>query len=468
MNVKLAVASLALFSGANLLLGGNTVAQTSGIFKVSGAIEGSNNPAGVSVARCGPGIVVGFGDQEPGTTSSNAGVAISRNGSSFTDMGTLADPSLSFGGGESSVIGCSNQSTFYYTTLGFFEDTSGSTQCVVGCTEIMVSPSTNGGTSWGPAVVASAGTVDNHQFSSPSFAVDPSNPLRLYAAYLDAMTNPNDFPDCGGQPNSIILEFVFSADGGKSWSGRANPAQTGNPNMELDHSCSGAGGGSDPARNGSLASPSVVVGPTGVVYVAYSFTGQDPNTAAFTGNQIRVIRSTNHGSSFGAPVAVSSTAVNFAAPTLGVDRTSSTRRGEVYVTWSGARSSTSTDVLVADSVNNGASFSFPRPISPAPLSGSGHFQTSPVVAVDFDGQVAACYYETPGNSPTSSSVYSFNCATSFNHSASWTTRLVKSAVPVGFGAVTSDFLLHNDGFLTMFEVQVNGTRSVVGQKFEMN
>jgi hypothetical protein len=165
---------------------------------------------------------------------------------------------------------------------------------------------------------------------------------------------------------------------------------------------------------------------------------------------------------------ISNTATNNALPEIAVDRSASSNRGEIYVTWSGARSSVSTDVLTSDSVNQGVSFSFPRPVSPAPLSGSGHFQTNPVIAVDFDGDVAACYYQTPGNAPTSSSVYSYNCATSLNHSASWTPRLVKSGVPVGYGAVTSDFLLHNDGFITTFEQQVNGTRNVLGQKFETN
>ena len=465
MNMRL-MAKWMLAFGCGLVLAAGAAAQTSSIFKVSNAIEGTQSSPGTSLARCGPGIAVGFGDQEPGTTSSNAGVAISRNGSAFTDTGTLADPSLSFGGGESTVIACANQNTFYYATLGFFEDTSGATPCVVGCTQIMVSPSTNGGTTWGPAVVASAGTLDNHQFSSPSFAVDPGNPLRLYAAYLDSMTAPNDFPDCGGEPNSIILEFVFSADGGKTWSGRSNPAGGGGPNLELDHSCPNTG--TDPTREGYLAAPNVVVGPSGIVYVTYSFTGQNPNTGAFTGNQIRVKRSLDHGSTFGAAIVVSNVAVNLATPTLAVDRSASSNRGEVYVAWPGARSSVSTDVLVSDSVNAGVSFSFPRPVSPAPVTGAGHFQTDPVVAVDFDGDVAACYYQTPGNAPTSSSVYSFNCATSFNHGASWTPRLVKSNVPVGYDAVTSDFLLHNDGFITVFEQQVNGTRNVVGQKFETN
>jgi hypothetical protein len=42
-------------------------------------------------------------------------------------------------------------------------------------------------------------------------------------------------------------------------------------------------------------------------------------------------------------------------------------------------------------------------------------------------------------------------------------RLANSA-PVGFDAVTSDFLLHNDGFFTAFELQSSGHRYVFGEK----
>ena len=54
------------------------------------------------------GIVVGFGDQEP-SGGSNAGLAITKNASAFTDAGVLSDQtedSLSLGGGVSPVIGC--------------------------------------------------------------------------------------------------------------------------------------------------------------------------------------------------------------------------------------------------------------------------------------------------------------------------------------------------------------------------
>jgi hypothetical protein len=82
--------------------------------------------------------------------------------------------------------------------------------------------------------------------------------------------------------------------------------------------------------------------------------------------------------------------------------------------------------------------------------------------------VAACFYETPHNVPTSSSVYSYNCAGSFNRGASWQSQKITSAVPVGYDAVTADFLLHSDGFFSAYEISSSGKRSVVGRSGDAN
>jgi hypothetical protein len=313
-------------------------------------------------------------------------------------------------------------------------------------------------------VTASFATADIFNFLSPSLAVDPSNPKRMYIAYINHnFASPNIDPNCGDE---YILEIISSSDGGKTWNGRNGGSTLPIPSIEPDSSCTTAGG-QDARHTGILASPSVVVSPTGLVYVTYEFVGT-AGTVPAAPNEIRFTRSLNNVASFSAPITISNRAIANAEPQIAVDRSVSGNRGEIYVTWAGAPSGTYTDVLVSDSLNSGVSFSFPRPITPPPAAVAGRFQTNPVIAVDFDGQVAVCFYNTPTNSPASSSVYSYNCATSFNHAASFTTRVVKSGVPVGYDSVTSDFLLHNDGFVTTFEQQVNGTRNVVGQKFETN
>ena len=107
-----------------------------------------------------------------------------------------------------------------------------------------------------------------------------------------------------------------------------------------------------------------------------------------------------------------------------------------------------------------------RPISAAPTG--GRFQANPVIAVDNDGQVQACFYETPTNTPDNNSVYSYNCGVSLNQGATWQITSLASSVPVGFDAVTGNFLLKNDGFFTAFEVQASGQRHVVGSISDTN
>jgi len=457
MKVQFLFASVAVCAASALLLAGSASAQWSSGTKVSNVIEGSGFPAGVSAARCGNGVVVGFGDTEANTPGSDVGFAVSKDGgSTFADRGVLADPSLRFGGGDSPVIGCASANTFYYATLGFSSDPA--IGCAVDCAEVAVSISTNGGSSWQPPVVASWVTLDIYDIVQPSLAIDPTNPKRLYSAYINHNSpGPNDFSDCDNF-DEYILEIVSSADGGKTWNKRANPGQRGNPSAQPDHTCTGTS--RDAQHTGILQTPMVVVSPGGKVYVAYEFVATSVN-GVIGSNEIRFTRSLDGGGTFSAPITVSKDAINNALPQLAVDRTGLRSRGEIYLTWSGSPTGTSTDVLVSDSVNFGLSFSFPRSVR-ATSQGT---QINPVLAVDNDGQVATCYYVTGTNTPTSSSNYFYNCLTSFNHAATWTgyQKLVTSAPP-GFDALTSDFLLHNDGFFTAFEVSTSGQRHVVGAK----
>jgi hypothetical protein len=459
MSVKLVLASVVVFAAGTLLMAGSASAQFGSQVKVSNVIEGTGFPPGASAARCGTNIVVGFGDREPGPTGS-AGFAVSKDGGkTFSDLGVLSDPSLGFGGGDSSVVGCASPSLFYYTTRSVIQPESG--PCAVACTQIMVSPSVDGGVSWGPAAVASTATFDIYNLQSPAMAIDPTSPKRMYVAYINEnFASPNDYPGCDSF-DEYILEVVTSTDGGKTWNGRSPyaPGGTGSPNLQPDHTCFNASG-FGPQHTGSLAAPSVVVSPTGVLYVAYEFVAQGLNGAPPT-NEIRVTRSADGGQTFSAPITVSNDAIDNALPQLAVDHTKSAFRGTIYLTWSGKPRGTTTEVLMSDSLDQGESFSFPRSVR-ATSQGT---QINPVVAVDNDGQVANCYYVTGTNTPTSSSNYFYNCLTSFNHAATWAEyqKLVTSAPP-GFDALTSDFLLHNDGFFTAFEVSASGQSHVVGAK----
>src|SRR5437016_7454553 len=75
MKVQFLFASVAVCAASALLLAGSASAQWSSGTKVSNVIEGSGFPAGVSAARCGNGVVVGFGDTEANTPGSDVGFA---------------------------------------------------------------------------------------------------------------------------------------------------------------------------------------------------------------------------------------------------------------------------------------------------------------------------------------------------------------------------------------------------------
>src|SRR6267154_2771884 len=453
MNGRLVLKCVVVCTVSALAFAASASAQWSGSIVVTNAVEpmfGGQNIGGVTAARCGSSVVVGFGDFEQGNGNSFAGYAASSDGGlTFRDLGVLpiaVDPEFGprdhLGDGapqqpkvdHAVSLACAGPLLFYYATLDLVNDPA---NCNPECRAISVSTSRDGGMIWGSPMLAASAFSDNHFLDKPSIAADPTSP-RVYVAYLDENGPPLDFsfPDCEGG-TITELRLASSADLGKTWTSNV-----------VDHVCSLS---SNPETDGLLAAPNVVVSPGGKVYLTYEFhqAGSDSNPAG--SNEIRFTRSVDQGKTFSPSLVVSKTAIDNALPHLAVDRTNTTNQGRIYVTWAGSQSGTYTDILISDSTSFGTSFSFPRPLNPPPAAGTERFETESVLSVDNDGQVAACYYETPTNSPTSSSVYSYNCKLSFNHAATWQSQRVLSSVPVGLDALTSDFLLSADGFFTAFE-----------------
>jgi hypothetical protein len=462
-------------AASGLLFAGNACAQTSGIRNVSGAIEPASAPpaAGVTAARCGTNIVVGFGDSESKVNSFDGYAVSTDSGKSFRDFGVLPVSTQDLRGfgpdrlgtGANTVfsngsfnpsVACSDTSHFHYASI-FSSD---SIPCIGFpiCSAITVSNSADGGKSWSLPIVVDKGSEDTHTLLSPSIAVDPSNPQRLFIAYLFWNTNqPFDvFPDCASaflQNGIMAIKVATSVNGGATWK------QT-----LVEDNCA-----DQPFGSPQLIAPTIAVSAAGQVYVAYEFVPSQFVPGPVLPNEIHFARSIDHGLTFSAPEKVSIVADVNASPQLAVDRTHSPHRGEIYLTWSGKPTGTThTEVLVSDSLNGGLSFSFPRAITPGSFSNTGRFQANPVIAVDNDGQVAACFYDTPHDQPTSTSTYMYRCASSATHAATWQLQPVATPVPVGYDAITTDFLTHHDGFFTVFEFQANGTRRVVGQFSDIN
>jgi hypothetical protein len=406
----------------------------------------------VSAVRCGNSVVVGFSDTESNVNNSRDGYAVSADGGkTFRDLGVLPADTTDPGFGPDFLFGevslaCASSHLFYYAST-FFADRPTTFPCDPICTAISVSISTNGGVTWGLPVMAASNFFDTHSISAPSIAVDPTSLPRIYVAYLDTNdTNPFDFtfPECDSTGGVTELRLARSIDGGKTWTV-----------APIDHAC---GLSTDSETQGVLESPNVVISPGGKVYIAYEFRAGGA-IAPLGQNEIRFTRSVNQGQTFSTPTIVSKDAIDNAKPQLAVDRTTSSFRGAIYVTWSGMPRGTTTEVLISDSLNQGVSFSFPRSVR----STSVGTQVNPVVGVDNDGQVATCYYVTGTNTPTSSSNYFYNCLTSFNHAATWGSyQKLATSAPPGFDGLTSDFLLQNDGLFTAFELPGSTQRKLVG------
>jgi hypothetical protein len=467
--------------------GGTTRVSDPGLDFLTSVLEGFTQSE-TSTAWCGNNVVAGYNDsgaflRTAGVNPSGAwsfnGVSVSVNGGkSFKDL-ALLNP----GGNTSNflegdpVVTCSSSSQFYYTSLLFTViNFQGSPLAV---SAVSISASSTGGITWGAPVVAAAKDAGTHTLDKPWSAVDPTNPQRIYVTYTDfdfsgtSTGCSNDF--------RIAIELVSSADGGNTWSAPA----------VIDEECG--------ASLNSVQGSNVVVSPTGAVYVAFEFI---PPTA---NNEIRFTQSLDNGKTFGGIVKINTEVVpngaggalqgafrNNEFPQLAVDRSNTASRGSLYVVWSDGRnnvvpdlgSPTGTyaypDVLVAKSTDLGRTFSSPRTVSPTPagFTGTGRDQFFPGIAVDKGGRVGVCYYDRR-NDP-SNTVIDRYCSVSGNHGASWVEQRVSSSnwIPMhdadmlintayigDYDAITSDFLLGNEGFFGSFEIQSGGNPDVYARKF---
>jgi len=441
-----------------------------------------------SSAWCGNTMVVGYEDSgalfrsDPngafGVPTSVNGVSYSDNGGkTFTDLGLLT-PGTSSGNallGDPAVT-CSSPAHFQYASL--MTTTLDNVTWFIGPA---VSFSANEGRSWSePQQVVGLGS-DQQMVDSPWLAVDPTDSQRLYLSYTEM-----DF--LGAACNGI--DMISSFDGGKKW----------NPPIVIDQECPPT----DPtAIQNTVAGSSITVGSDGEVYVAYEFfPGALPSGPL--NNEIKFASSRNHGGAFSKPLRVANLVPNgtgtelcghlqvYEYPHIAVDRSHGPSRGTIYVAYPDGRNKITADanctggtyaypdIFVAKSINSGRTFSVLGAISPTPkdFGGIGRDQFLPGVAVDKDGDVAVCYYDRR-NDPADMRVDRF-CSVSSNQGKTWTDRQVsnlqwlpslnRDPLDPGYGiseydALTSEFLLHGDGFFGAFLVEISGNQNVVATKF---
>jgi hypothetical protein len=444
-----------------------------------------------SSAWCGNTVVAGFNDSgallrtlgvNPLGAASFNGVAVSANGGkSFIDLGFLnpgADPANTLLGDP--VVDCTSPSQFYYASIfatATPPDSHGNRNPLAA---VAVNSSGVGGISWGAPVAAVAKDGFAHLLDKPWMAVDPNDPRKLYVSYTDfdvsgtSTACPKDF--------RMAIEVVASIDGGHTW---------GTP-VVVDQECG--------ASFNNVSGSNMVVSPSGQLNIAFEFI-----PLLTPDNEIHFAFSGDDGMSFSSPTAITTTVVpdgdgfllqggfrDNEFPQIAVDRSNTPSRGTIYVVWSDGRDNvvpdifnlTGTyaypDILISKSADNGVTFTTPDAVSPTPASfeGIGRDQFFPGVAVDKDGEVGVCYYDRrsdPGNT-----VIDRFCSVSHNGGSSWSEQRVSHSnwIPVhaadqvvnpvymgDYDALTSDFLLQNDGFFGTFEIITNGNPDVFAKKF---
>jgi hypothetical protein len=439
-----------------------------------------------SSAWCGNSIVVGYEDTgaflrtDPslvfGVPNSLDGISYSTDtGKTFKDLGSLT-PGTFYANAllGDPVVTCSSPTHFQYASLLNTLASDGISPLI----GPSISFSTNGGKTWTEPqqVVSLDGSTE--LADKPSMAVDPANPHHMYLTYthMSALACTN-------------IEIVRSTDGGRIWSDPITiNSDCNNPNIVMD--------------TGS----SVVVAPGGRIYVAYESFPLPPGGTSFGKTAIYVVRSLDGGATFGKPVKVSDVTPGGDGvflngplqandyPQLAVDRSNHSSRGTVYITWPDGRNHVIpdrtapsgtyayADVFVAKSTNFGSSFKVLGAISPTPkdFRGLGRDQFLPAIAVDNDGEVAVCYYDRR-NDRANLRVDRF-CSVSDNLGKTWKDLEVSvlnwlptpNKDPLSGGAtsviseydgLTSEFLLHSDGFFGAFVIELSGNQNVVATKF---
>jgi hypothetical protein len=366
-----------------------------------------------SASWCDRNALIGFNDS--GSFIATSFLALSPSGSlsfngwsqstdagrSYTDRGALiADPIPA--GLEARdllgdpVLGCTSQRTFHYTSLAMDIGPEGSFIN----SGISVSTSTDGGTTFGPAVMASAKDGDTHFLDKPWFAVEPGP---TGAASDDVLhVTYTDFDFTGAAPCTdqlrTAIEYVRSTDGGQTWTAPVVLAEA----CEL--------------VDGAVQGSQVNVGPGDDVYAGWE---QYPFDLA-SQPQLLVRRSTDLGTSFGpAVLAAELTPVgdgfvfqgNFrSGPDLQglvVDQTGGSRRGTVYLTFQDGSARQKFDPLglclgdalycfgdvhIVSSTDGGATWSEPVRINNDDIR-LGIDQWQPAVEVDRSGAVWVAYHD---------------------------------------------------------------------------
>jgi len=455
----------------------------------SSSVLGGRVHSESGTAWCGSNVVVGANDSGSFVeTLPVSGIGLSFNGfwrstntgTSFSDKGFITP-----GTNVNNILSgdpvnvCTNSLTFYESSLLESTDSVGNP-----LTEISISKSIDGGSTFGNPVVVAMANGRTHFLDKDWMAADPVTPTTLYVTFTDF---DNTGSVCGftlGVPNpNSIIKISKSTNAGGSW---------GVP-VSIAHVC-----GSPLTGLPFVQGSQVAVGTNHNVNVSWElFTS---GTSPFT-SSIMFAKSTNGGSSFGSAVKAATVHCtgdcfelqgnfrDFQFPAMVLDGSNNPHifwnDGALQVTdilSSLTRKYGYADILTVASTNGGTSFGSPvrvnTNVEPLP-NGRGTDQYQPAVAIDKTGKMAACYYSRE----TDTTNYKFDrfCATSTNGGASWTaTRVTTTSSPPihatdvllnafymgDYDTLANDQTGANTGFIGTFEVNnITGNANLQATKF---
>jgi hypothetical protein len=498
--LKATAAALSVEQGAGPKFGPVSVSELS-FTRFSGAVQSET-----STAWCGKNAVVGFNDSGsfwqtggffPTGGNSLNGYAVSRDrGATFTDAGFPAvGPAGTMMSGDP-VLACTGPSDFFYASL--YEDSSAPALHVcpsghaAGDSDISLSVSTDGGSTFGAPKAAIAKDACFHFLDKPWMTVDLANPTHIFVTYTDVddsnfgAGSPGNI--CGGSNTNIrrtAIELVASTNGGSTWSAPTVVAQV----------C-GA-----PFVQGSQ----VAVDQTGKIDVAW-----ESFASNFFTREIDLASSNNSGATFSAPTKVSSVDPvgdgdfdfgiqgfirDFEFPSLAIGR-GTTNANHLYISWNDGDNRVNdawaglikiatglgdgkygfSDVLFSFSNNAGATWSSPVAVN---KKRGDHDNYQPGVATDRTGAIAVCWYDRRRDA--NNFLIDRFCGGSTDDGATWTNTKQTS---VNYASVVNQDLIiafdymgdydeitaqatggQPSGFLGAFVATDKGSQSVKARKF---
>jgi hypothetical protein len=256
-----------------------------------------------------------------------------------------------------------------------------------------VNRSMDGGLTWGPPTAVITDTDVNVIDDKESVTADPTNPNNVYVIWERLV-----FPQVQANGQALVAQggngptwFARSTDGGNTY----EPARI----------------IFDPGNEAQTIANNIVVEPNGDLIDVFNLIFYHRNNGGNRGNNVAIMRSTDHGLTWSAPTIVSplqsitdtdpdtgqSLRTGNIAPEIAINQ----NNGNLYVVWEDSRFSggAHNDIAFSMSSDEGATWSAPIKINQTPTNipvGDQQAFTANI-AVGGDGTIAVSYYDLRDN-----------------------------------------------------------------------